>query len=118
VSAPQLQATLRDALKPSGEHATKRAIDNAGGYTSHFSPPFAGKLLIRWSATVHRKQTLIAAASLQLSGTPNESVKIELTKAGKLLLKASRNPKITGTATFFPVNGITTSSTATFVLKH
>jgi hypothetical protein len=123
LSAPQLQATLRELLKPSGERARRGAIDHAGGYTFQFSPPFAGKLLIDWSATVHGKQTLIASASAQLSGTTYERVKIKLTNAGRVLLKVSRRLKITATAMFFPVKGITTSSTATsstvtFVLKN
>ena len=117
-SPAEVKAALSKVLKPSGKAAKRKAILKAGGYSFSFTAPSAGKLVIRWYATVNGKHVLVASASVGFHAAGNATVKLKLTSKGRKLLKTSKRVKITTQAKFTPTGDTTTSQTKTTTLKR
>ena len=120
----QLAALLARQLTPAGRAARIAALIKSG-YTLSFRAPEAGSLTIAWyelppgaKLAKKAKPVLVAAGRLTFAAAGTKTVRLELTAAGKALLKRSRRVKLTAKGTFTPSGKAPFSATNVFVLAR
>ncbi len=124
VSSAEIEALLRQALVPSGKAAKAASLLKAGGYTLTFKAPERGAVILSWYLVLHgaklatAKPTLVATAKLTFSAAGSKKIKLELTTAGKRLLKSHGSTKLTGLGSFTPTGKSAVTVTKGFVLEH
>jgi large repetitive protein len=83
-----------------------------------FEGPAAGRVTIRWYATVKGKQVLVASGSAAATDGKAGRVKLTLSAAGKRLLRSARGTQlVTAKATFVPKRGQATTVTKRLTLR-
>jgi hypothetical protein len=127
--AEQVKALLA-GLKPVGKNATIAGLLKQGGFTLQLKAPEAGTIVIDWyqappGATLAKKAKakplLVASGRLTFTAAGTAKMKIELTAAGKGLLRRAKRSgqiKLTGKGTFTPTGKTPVSATTVFVLER
>ena len=124
----QIQKLLTGTLTPSGAHLSISAILSEGSFTTSFTPPEPGKLVVDWYAKVgggssgHRaraktKLVLVASCQQTFSSDKKGSVKIKLTSAGRKLLHAAKQIALTADDNFTPKGKKAIKTSKQFTLK-
>jgi hypothetical protein len=123
-SASQIQTLLSAIPHASGKRAIA-ALIRSRVFASTFHAPGAGSIRVIWKTTVTRRkrnhrtreQVTVASGSGQIDGPGVVALKIRLTRAGKLVLRAHPSGlMVTATEEFRPAGGIWTVVTKRFRL--
>jgi hypothetical protein len=116
-TADQIERALAGHLTPLGSSSRLRALLGHDGYSRTFDLPSAGQLVlsvrtIRSPAT-HRP-LLVAAAVVNLGKPGLRTIKIELTRSGKQLLKRSDHLELIAQGSFAPTGQAAVIATTRF----
>jgi hypothetical protein len=101
-TATQITSALATVLTPTGKDAKIPQLLKSDGYSFTFHAPGTGTLTLTWTTTVKHKKITIATGKASFSATQTSKVKIQLTSAGKRLLKTSHHLAVTSTAAYSP----------------
>lgn len=127
ISSGQIASLLVQQLTPAGRGAKIAALRRSGGFTVTFKALEAGTAVIAWyqdpsGATVANKTkpkpVLVASGRKTFSAAGTAKLKIDLTAAGKRLLKSAKSLKLTAKGTFTPSGSTPVTASKTFVLKQ
>lgn len=125
ITSGQIEALLVHELTPAGRAAKIAALRKGDGFTFTFKALEAGTAVIDWyevpsgaaSASAKPKPVLVASGHASFSAAGTGKLKVNLTAAGKRLLKKARSLKLTAKGTFTPTGDTAIIATKTFVLK-
>jgi hypothetical protein len=120
-SKASIEALLRHVLVPHGKGAKIGALLKNGSYKFSFKAPSAGRLRISWAVPqlkiaaklVHAPE---ATLSVKFHKQGTAKVKIQLTGAGRKLLKHANKVKLIAAGTFAAADGQTGSASRAFTL--
>ncbi len=108
-TAAQILAALEAQLSSAEKGAHILGLLKKGSYSFGFSAMTAGTLQFAWyevpkgaHISSKRKPLLVAAASVSFTSATRNSVKLQLTSAGRHLIRASKRVKLTAKAVFSP----------------
>lgn len=125
VTAAQIKADLRRALKPVGRGARIRTLLKRGGYTFTFKAPTAGKVVIEWlgrARSAHdakvTKPVIVAIGRARFSKPERVRITIRLTSAGRRMLKHARSVRLTAKGIYTPKGGSPVTATRSFKLRR
>ncbi len=122
----QIKALLA-SLKPAGKNATIGGLLKKGGFTLKLNAVGPGTIVIDWYAVPagaklakksKTKPLLVASGRLVVVAAGAVKIKIELTAAGRGLLKHAKQIKLTGKGIFTPTGMPPVTATKVFVLKR
>jgi uncharacterized protein YkwD len=123
----ELRTLLVAAMMPTGRRASITAILKAGGYTSAFRAPEAGRLVIRWydrgrrwraSLTRTIDGIIIASASAMIHGAGKRAVRVKLTRAGRNLLNHAKSERLLVQDSFTAASGAQLSVSRSTTLRR
>jgi len=122
----QANAWLLVAIVPTGRTARIAALLRSGGYTTRFTAPGAGRLVVSWyflpkGARISRaapKPTLVATGRASFMRAGVGTIRITLTSKGRQLLRGAKRLRLTARASFSPTVGAAAVSLRTFTLKR
>ncbi len=126
VSSAQIAALLAQQITPRGKAAKIASLLKTGGFTLTFKALEAGTAVIDWYHVPHgvklakktkARPVLVASGKLTFSAAGTATIKINLTAAGRRLLKHAKRLKLTAKDTFTPIGKTPISATKVFVLK-
>jgi len=131
-TAAQVKAALEKALVPSGAGAHIKALLKAGGYSSAFGAPSAGKLALDWyqvpkgarlpdarAAKPRPRSVLIASVSATITKAGKFKAKVKLSRAGRTRLRSTRRSlTLTGQGSFTPSGARQTTIRRTFSVRR
>ena len=125
VTSGQIEARLLHDLTPAGKTAKIAALRKSDGFTFTFRALEAGTAVIDWyqvpsgaaPASTKPKPVLVASGHASFSAAGSGKLKVNLTTAGKRLLKKAMSLKLTAKGMFTPTGGAAVIATKTFVLK-
>jgi hypothetical protein len=122
----QIKAALVSALTPSGKEARIVTLLRTGHYSFFFTAPAAGALRITWwlvpkgpHSRKHRpKPILVATGQLTFSTARTAQITVNLTSAGKQLLKHATAINLTARGSFRRPGQPTTIATEIIALRR
>ena len=127
VTSSQIAALLASQLTPSGSAAKTASLLKRDGYTIAFTAPEAGKAVIDWyevpagaklAKNTKPKPVLVANGQHAFLAAGTATIKIDLTLAGKAILKRVKKIKLSARGTFTPTGKPAVTAVKTFVLKR
>jgi hypothetical protein len=113
-------------LTPSTTRALIAAALQRGAFNVRFDAPEAGTMTIEWFYLPHGaklgskkkpRPVLVASGKLRFGAAKTATLKIELTAAGKRLLRHSKDTRLTARGTFAPSSGKAATALKVFELK-
>ena len=117
--AAQIGRVLAAQLAPTGSVARIAEILTNGGYTQRFSLPIAGGMRVDWYAGSGSGRTLIARGDTNLVPRTSGRVRIELTAAGRRVLRHTTGSlKLTARVVFTPILYADVTATRSFILSR
>ncbi len=125
ITSGQIAALLVHELAPEGRAAKIAALRKSDGFTFTFKALEAGTAVVDWyqdpsgAATTSSKPKplLVASGRASFSAAGTGKLKVNLTAAGKRLLKKAGSLKLTAKGMFTPSGAAAVTATKTFVLK-
>jgi hypothetical protein len=126
VSSVQLLSSLDSQLLPTDKGANIASLLKAGSFLMPFTSLEAGTVSVGWyevpagaklAKKSKAKPVLVASGHLTFAAAGKGTIKIQLTSAGKKLLKHAKILKLTAKGTFTPTGKAATVTTKTFSLK-
>jgi len=127
VGAARIAALLGQELTPPGKAATISALLKTGGFTVTFTALAAGTAVVYWyqiplgarlAAKSRAKPILLATGQMTFPAAVTRKFKVELTAAGRRLLKHARSLKVTAKGTFTPAGRTPVVATKVIALKR
>ena len=119
----EIKARLLSELVPHGRSAAIQALLRARGYTVSFTALSAGEARIDWYLVPGRlardsKPVLVATGTRSFPTTGTRKLTIDITAAGKGLLKHAKRITLTAQATFTPIGQPAVTATKQFTLNR
>jgi hypothetical protein len=122
-----LRGAISRALAPSGAHPKIDALLEHGRLAETFTAPESGVLVIQWwwvppgahlAKRSRRNPVLVAQGSAVFSSAGTSKIDVSLTSAGRRLLAAAKNLKLTARVQFTPTAHAPISATTKVSLKR
>ena len=125
-STRQITARLRRVLRPSRHGRGIAALLEHSGYRVSFVAPTAGRLEISWYLVgrhVHRPRrklhtVLVATGTTNFANAEMRTIKIELTRDGKQLIKHAKHLRLIARGTFAATHETAITALNTFTLNR
>jgi hypothetical protein len=125
VSSRVIAARIATQLVRSGRRAKVRSVLTRGGLSATVSAPEAGTAVLGWyfqrppaaRAASAGAPLLVGAARVSFRAAGKKAVKIRLTLAGRRLLRAPHQVRLTATCVFTPAGGLPARGWGTFEPK-
>jgi hypothetical protein len=116
----QLRALLRRHLSPFGRAARIGSLLARGTYAFSFAVPVSGRLTMAWDAPLRgrRASPLVARGAAQLETPGKVRIRLELTRAGRRLLRDSSRLTLIATATLRQAGGPVIRARRGFTLRR
>jgi hypothetical protein len=104
---PDVSALLGRTLEVKGAAAKLGTLVRTGRYTTSYTAPTPGRLVVRWLTIPRRgnRAVLLASARLTFTAAGTKRVVIRLTRKGRKVLRRARRLRITVRATWTPLGG-------------
>ncbi|HTA05313.1 MAG TPA: S53 family peptidase [Solirubrobacteraceae bacterium] len=127
IDSTQIKARLLAQIIPSGKGAKIASLLKLGSFSLAFNAPEPGSLTIGWyelptGAKLARKgkpkPVLVATGRLRFPAAGRRTVRLELTRAGRVLLERHKRFVLTAKGTFTPAGKQPIVASKRFVLKR
>jgi hypothetical protein len=120
-----IAAEFGRSLFPTGRSAKLGALLKAGGWSTSFSAPVAGALVVAWyevpkgaHLAAKPQPLLVAQGRASFTASSTKKVAIKLTRKGKRLLTSTKSIRLTARTSFTPSGRTALTRMKTFVLKR